>query len=141
MVQEIPEAMLQAHIGQKIILEREGMVLMCRHPQFEKWDFPGGRLHTGESPLEGLVREVKEEIGVDITVHNPLYISLEPMTKPQRYYVLFAATLVDSSAEFVLDADEIAELRWVGPTDVDTLVTWDDWRTILTRHFTKHGAS
>jgi 8-oxo-dGTP pyrophosphatase MutT (NUDIX family) len=57
------------HIGVKaLIFNREGGVLLLErdHPIKKLyWDIPGGRLHKGESLMETLVREVKEETGLD----------------------------------------------------------------------------
>jgi 8-oxo-dGTP diphosphatase len=38
------------------------------------WEVPGGRLEPGEDPIQGLVRETKEETGLDIEVRNPLRV-------------------------------------------------------------------
>lgn len=54
------------------VLERDGKVLICRrrsdqaHPL--KWEFPGGKLEAGESPESALVRELREELGIEATV-------------------------------------------------------------------------
>jgi mutator protein MutT len=50
------------------IIEREGRVLICRrrpdqsHPL--QWEFPGGKLETGETPAQALERELEEETGI-----------------------------------------------------------------------------
>jgi len=40
----------------------------------EVWEIPGGRLNLGESPFEGLKREVKEETNLEIEVISPLNV-------------------------------------------------------------------
>jgi 8-oxo-dGTP diphosphatase len=51
------------------ILEREGKILICRRradqPHPLKWEFPGGKLEAGESPEAALVRELREELGIE----------------------------------------------------------------------------
>jgi len=50
------------------ILEREGRILICRrtarqsHPL--KWEFPGGKVESGETPEAALTRELHEELGI-----------------------------------------------------------------------------
>jgi 8-oxo-dGTP diphosphatase len=54
------------------VLERDGKILICRrrreqaHPL--KWEFPGGKLEAGESPESALVRELREELGIEATI-------------------------------------------------------------------------
>ncbi len=58
------------------LLDGEGRVLVARRPpaahQGGLWEFPGGKLETGEGPREGLERELAEEIGVRVLEAAPL---------------------------------------------------------------------
>jgi 8-oxo-dGTP diphosphatase len=51
------------------VLERDGRILICRRradqPHPRKWEFPGGKLEAGESPETALIRELREELGID----------------------------------------------------------------------------
>jgi mutator protein MutT len=51
------------------ILERNSKILICRRradqPHPLKWEFPGGKLEPGESPPAALVRELREELGIE----------------------------------------------------------------------------
>lgn len=55
-----------------IILDRTGRVLVTRRsgtmPLPFKWEFPGGKVEPYESPAECLIREIREELDVDIEV-------------------------------------------------------------------------
>ena len=51
------------------LIDRDGRVLMARRPEGKAhaglWEFPGGKLAEGETPEQALVRELKEELGID----------------------------------------------------------------------------
>ena len=59
------------------VLVRDGRVLLGhRHPGRQWypdcWDLPGGHVEVGESPEQALVRECREELGIDVTSARPL---------------------------------------------------------------------
>ncbi len=52
------------------LIDSDGRVLLARRPEGKKlaglWEFPGGKLHPGETPEACLIRELKEELGIDV---------------------------------------------------------------------------
>ncbi len=54
------------------IIRRNGRILLTRRPDTVRhggmWEFPGGKLHDGESPQAGLAREIEEELGLKVAV-------------------------------------------------------------------------
>jgi 8-oxo-dGTP diphosphatase len=58
-----------------IILDGERVLLTQRSEQMShplKWEFPGGKLKPGETPENCVIREIMEELGVDISVQKLL---------------------------------------------------------------------
>ena len=53
-----------------IILDDQGRVLLCHRRDYDLWNLPGGGVHLDESPWECVVREVKEEVGLDIEIER-----------------------------------------------------------------------
>jgi 8-oxo-dGTP diphosphatase len=58
------------------VIRRNGRTLIARRPdtahQGGLWEFPGGKIETGEERLEGLRRELLEELGITVTSARPL---------------------------------------------------------------------
>ncbi len=53
------------------LIDADGRVLIAKRPEGKSmaglWEFPGGKVHDGELPETALVRELDEELGIDIT--------------------------------------------------------------------------
>jgi 8-oxo-dGTP diphosphatase len=51
------------------LILREGKILVCQRTRYQtmplKWEFPGGKIETGEQPRDALHRELEEELGID----------------------------------------------------------------------------
>ena len=110
-------------------LVREGRVLASRRTGpahlAGMWEFPGGKVEEGETDEQALVRELQEELGVEITVGARVGPELALGTDAvMRVYL---ATLVsgvpqlnDHDAHRWLTADELYDVRWI-PADAPAL--------------------
>ena len=76
--------MLQAGAFATIINDL-GEVLLCHRRDVDLWNPPGGRVEAGESPWEAVVREIREECGVEAEVVRLASVSW----KPGKHELLF----------------------------------------------------
>jgi 8-oxo-dGTP diphosphatase len=70
------------------LLDADGRILLAQRPEGKTlaglWEFPGGKLEPGETPETALVRELHEELGVDISTS-----CLAPLTFASYSYAEF----------------------------------------------------
>ncbi len=93
-------------------------------PEKGRIDVPGGFLRLGEDPIEGLKREVSEEIGLEVEVSIEDCVQMVPHTYGSEDEWVLALGFVGRAPEGEpVPADDVAEVRWVGPEDLDSL----DW--------------
>jgi 8-oxo-dGTP diphosphatase len=93
-----------------VIRDSEGRFLLVRHTYAGKrWALVGGMLEPGESPQEALVREVREEIGLDAEV-GPLVGVYTLVPEPVGYRFVFECGI--EGAPSIADAAELGDLGW-----------------------------
>ena len=75
-----------------IIVNQSGKVLWCRRKQHDGWQFPQGGIDKRETPVEAVLRETKEEVGLDENDIEIVYESQQwfkyqvPKAKRKRYF-------------------------------------------------------
>ncbi|ONI71862.1 DNA mismatch repair protein MutT [Kribbella sp. ALI-6-A] len=96
----------------------DGRVLAALRPGAEGgWEFPGGKVEPGESDQAAAVREIEEELGVRITVGQPL----EGEQPIGDKYVLRVYLAELAGHDWSPTLREHAEIRWVHAADLRTL--------------------
>ena len=77
------------------------------------WDIPGGTLESGELPLEGLKREVKEETNLDIGKASLFFHTANIDKSKNKLFVrlIFLATYKGSN--IILNPNEHTEYQWI----------------------------
>ncbi len=84
-------------------------ILLVRSTRTQKyWAFPGGKSEQGENAADTAVREVKEEVGLSVTLTREL--GKYRMESSGFEITCFAST--SPSLELTLDAGEILEAKW-----------------------------
>jgi 8-oxo-dGTP diphosphatase len=78
------------------VFDDQGRVLLVHRSTADltQWEMPGGKIEPGEDPSDAAVREIKEELGVDVAITHPLGTSSFDFRGTPCEYHYFRAKLV-----------------------------------------------
>lgn len=99
-----------------VAVEREGKLLLGRSPGFPpgRYSVLAGFVEAGESLEETLVREINEEVGIE--VDHITYFGSQPWPFPRSLMLGFRALW--KSGEIAIDGREIVDARWFAPDEM-----------------------
>ncbi len=119
---------LRSHVGHgllplvgvtAVVISEEGEVLLHRRADDGRWSTPGGILEPEEEPARAVVREVREETGVEVEVERlTSVVAQEPFTYPngdrvQFLDLAFRCRPVGGAPD--ASGDESLDVRWFPP--------------------------
>ncbi|MGW4071663.1 NUDIX hydrolase [Nocardia grenadensis] len=106
-----------------LVQDEQGRILLIRRSDNGKYSVPGGGLEAGETVTQAVVREVREETGIDVEVtelvgvfSNPEHIiAYDNGEVRQEFSICFRAQPIGGDLR---TSDESTEVEWVQPTEL-----------------------
>jgi 8-oxo-dGTP diphosphatase len=109
----------QVLVAAAVVL-RAGRVLLSQRKRGTHlagaWEFPGGKVEPDEDPRDAVVRELREELGVDVLVGDILDVTFHRYPEKSVLLLFYEASLADGSPEpRPLD---VADVRWAAADEL-----------------------
>jgi len=96
-----------------VVLGPHERVLVVQRTTDGAWELPGGRLASGEQPRDGLIRELREETGLSVSVgtlcHANSWVNDDGCDRFGVYYAC------ESASTAISLSDEHTDFRWASP--------------------------
>jgi len=105
------------------LVDRDGRLLVQRRPEGLSmaglWEFPGGKLEPGETPEQALIRELAEELGIDVdhACLAPACFASEALGDKHLLLLLYVCRKWGGTPV----AQHASALRWVRPVELHAL--------------------
>jgi len=115
------------------IIRRDGKLLITRRPDNVHlaglWEFPGGKVEADESLEKDLVREIAEEVGVEITVLGEYFQVRHDYPSRSVHLHFFDCVITAGEPQPV----HVADVRWVLPEELDNFSFPEADRELIAR--------
>lgn len=109
------------HVVAGALFDRQGRVLIAQRPPGKHmaggWEFPGGKLEADEQPLDGLKRELREELAIEVLDATPLIAYEHGYSDRVVLLDLWLISLYSGAAK----SAEGQPLQWVTLEELETV--------------------
>lgn len=102
-------------------LFRQGCLLLIRRalpPEAGRFAVPGGKVRAGETPEQAIVREMAEELGLQVVAVREIFAAVQTFDGTAYRLTDF---LLREEGGVLRPGREVAEVRWVGPAECSSL--------------------
>jgi N utilization substance protein B len=128
---DIESLPIEKKVGAVVYALHEGMIYLALvHDIFGYWTLSKGSLEAEETPENGIVRDIQEEIGLPIVVKTVLgeneYIASHPEKGKIRKQVTYFLGEAPFQTLLLEQKDGLTDAKWFPVTEVPNLTTYDD---------------
>jgi len=120
-----------------LILRSDGKTLIGKRTDNHLWCTPGGKVNIGETVLKGIIREVKEE--VNLNIHSPELFDIHVGSfGNEKVWITFSFYTDDYSGTIRPQAAEMEELKWVNILELLSLDLFLPTKMMLDKYLELH---
>ncbi|PTD94458.1 8-oxo-dGTP diphosphatase MutT [archaeon SCG-AAA382B04] len=120
-----------------IVFDGDKNVLLAQRtypkPLKGRWEFPGGKIQENEPPCGALMRELKEELNIQVCDINEKFKLRHIYYFADIQFIVFTSKLVNSKEEIIVN--EHGKLEWVKPNKLDSYELTPADKKIAKRYF------
>ncbi len=141
------------HFTASALIIKNNKVLLVHHKKLGVWLYPGGHVEDTETPDEALVREVKEETGLDIEIigekdenladqdndvsvlYNPYVVLCERVGNHYHNDMVYLCKISGSNRNLQHAANESHGIRFFGAEEFDSINLFPNFKKLLLKVF------
>jgi len=109
----------QVLVAAGVIFNPKGELLIAKRSNHQHqgglWEFPGGKIETGETAQHALARELFEEVGISVSASEPLIRIAHDYADKSVVLDVWVITAFEGTAQ----GKEGQEVRWIDPQEMD----------------------
>ncbi|HHT7189012.1 TPA: NUDIX hydrolase [Bacillus cereus] len=126
-----------------ILIEDEKVLLVKQKVANRNWSLPGGRVENGEMLEEAMIREMREETGLEVNIQKLLYVCDKPDTRPSLLHITFLLERIEGeirlpSNEF--DHNPIHDVQMVPIKDLSYYGFSETFINLISEGFVNTGS-
>lgn len=114
-----------------LIQNKQGEILIQKRSKQKggKYGLTSGHAKTGETPLQGIITEIKEELGIGVQPYELKLIHSERNDEKRRFYDLYYLQKDYDIPKMKLQVEEVESVKWCSKEEVINLCSKGDFKT------------